>query len=569
MERRGKGKQKEADGEQDVDIEADEPVDEDAKSSSSPRALPTPIAALALKPEPETEEPDEETTLVSDATPTPDLAQELAQVKEQLATKDALLSSHQSTISNLQNALQCQICLELLHNPYTISPCGHVACLDCLQQWFRNPPPNDGGEQDLPLAPHLRRKTCPCCRSAVIARPCLSYVIKSTVAILVAALPDTASAADDEAAAAAAAAVPAAGADGDVWAGIFPPVKTGRVVGGDGGILDQEDGGIYRCEDCLYEIFGGICAGCGRVYDGDYGDSDGPSGSDVDSLINGGIQVRIDDDPYGPWEEYEGSFIDDEGSDHEHEPGWAPFGVGWGMRLWGHEADWRGDSEERSITESEFLRQGGSPDRWRERRRGGRRSLHSDLGSGSDVGSVSDVEEVAPPPPPRGSRRARQPIVISSDDEEEEEGERDAGQRAVVRRAGGSGGRRDRSAIVISSDSELSDPHDRAGPSDHNRSLAQSVADRERELHGEDDFVTRTRYDSAESDLNDGGRQYSRSPSADPSHSDRSERILSDWSRGGSDDGDGGHGHAYFSDVRIAPRYSIFLILLILAFRMF
>jgi hypothetical protein len=32
------------------------------------------------------------------------------------------------------------------------------------------------------------------------------------------------------------------------------------------GFLDDEDGGVYRCYDCMHEIWDGICSSCGRVY---------------------------------------------------------------------------------------------------------------------------------------------------------------------------------------------------------------------------------------------------------------------------------------------------------------
>jgi hypothetical protein len=41
------------------------------------------------------------------------------------------------------------------------------------------------------------------------------------------------------------------------------------------GMYDAEDGGIYRCLDCMHEIWDGVCSSCGRVYSGheDYGDN--------------------------------------------------------------------------------------------------------------------------------------------------------------------------------------------------------------------------------------------------------------------------------------------------------
>lgn len=33
-------------------------------------------------------------------------------------------------------------------------------------------------------------------------------------------------------------------------------------------MLDMEDGGVYRCLDCMHEIWDGICTACNRVYPG-------------------------------------------------------------------------------------------------------------------------------------------------------------------------------------------------------------------------------------------------------------------------------------------------------------
>lgn len=64
------------------------------------------------------------------------------------------------------------------------------------------------------------------------------------------------------------------------------------------GMYDAEDGGIYRCIDCMHEIWDGACTGCQRVYtghqaadDGDNplsdGDDEGPRAGFV-----GGVHAR-------------------------------------------------------------------------------------------------------------------------------------------------------------------------------------------------------------------------------------------------------------------------------------
>jgi hypothetical protein len=55
--------------------------------------------------------------------------------------------------------------------------------------------------------------------------------------------------------------------DRDPWAGIFRHNNGLRDVG-ETGIQDAEDGGIYRCLDCMHEIWDGVCSNCGREYAG-------------------------------------------------------------------------------------------------------------------------------------------------------------------------------------------------------------------------------------------------------------------------------------------------------------
>lgn len=40
------------------------------------------------------------------------------------------------------------------------------------------------------------------------------------------------------------------------------------------GMYDAEDGGIYRCIDCMHEIWGGACSNCERIYPGHAGPDD-------------------------------------------------------------------------------------------------------------------------------------------------------------------------------------------------------------------------------------------------------------------------------------------------------
>ncbi|TDL24002.1 hypothetical protein BD410DRAFT_786710 [Rickenella mellea] len=145
-------------------------------------------------------------------------------IKKELAAAKQLSKKQEATIvklktnnkksdeqlSNIQNNLQCQICLELLLKPYALSQCGHVLCLKCLQEWFRSvPDQNQGPDEDEPLSALFRTKTCPCCRAKVFSRPVQLFVVKSMAALFA---PDTPSSTS----------VPDASGEGDPWAGIFP-----------------------------------------------------------------------------------------------------------------------------------------------------------------------------------------------------------------------------------------------------------------------------------------------------------------------------------------------------------
>lgn len=75
------------------------------------------------------------------------------------------------------------------NNVLRLSPCGHVLCLGCLQEWFRKAPQASGdNEEDLqPGSPNYilqRRKSCPCCRATITRRPVPVFVIKAIATAL-------------------------------------------------------------------------------------------------------------------------------------------------------------------------------------------------------------------------------------------------------------------------------------------------------------------------------------------------------------------------------------------------
>lgn len=225
-----------------------------------------------------------------------------------------ILQRHKFHLAQHQQAVTCQICLDLLHRPFALAPCGHITCYNCLIRWFtalQNPnPPGAADDIANPLPENVdevqlilnsaeaeretylrRRKTCPVCRAAVLLRPVEMWGIKSMVVTLVnsklvdlpvpvappnSTTPGGANNNDD--------------ANNDPWRNIFHPTNTtarqGPLVQNQAdhehmGMYDNEDGGIYRCIDCFHEIWGGVCSGCNRGYPGHEGDDD--DHDDVDS----------------------------------------------------------------------------------------------------------------------------------------------------------------------------------------------------------------------------------------------------------------------------------------------
>ncbi|KAH7925362.1 hypothetical protein BV22DRAFT_1065167 [Leucogyrophana mollusca] len=230
-----------------------------------------------------------------------------AQLTEELTIKNQLIETHQGVISQFQQAITCQICLDLMYKPYALAPCGHLACYDCLVQWFKAPMPD--GRPAPPAV--MRKKTCPHCRAIVRERPVEVWGIKGMVqslsksglVVIPAPLPGN----------------DANQAPADPWAGIFrkaidiggaffppfmpvgflpedEPPPQGRAA--DLGMLDVEDGGIYRCIDCMHEIWDGVCTSCGRVYRGHQRDEEDLGWLEEDlGALDAAEDVDMADDP--------------------------------------------------------------------------------------------------------------------------------------------------------------------------------------------------------------------------------------------------------------------------------
>lgn len=196
---------------------------------------------------------------------------------------------------------------------------------------------------------------------------------------------------------------------------------------GELGIRDEEDG-VYRCLDCLHEIWDGACSHCERIYpahlDFDFNDILGAEDDidiDMESLDGGdhdgvhGLAVQVEGEDDG----YESSFIDDDDNN-----GNALIDV---IAELGRNAR----NERRPRAESVISISSGD----------GSDGQAVDVGSGDDneetntedeEGEDEDEEDVAVPGPARRGRTRRGPFVPSDDETEEDED--DSGDEFLTRR---------------------------------------------------------------------------------------------------------------------------------------
>ncbi|KAK0205344.1 hypothetical protein DFS33DRAFT_760208 [Desarmillaria ectypa] len=177
----------------------------------------------------------------------------ITRLTEELQAKSLLLKKHDDALRQVQQTMTCQVCLDLLRKPYALSPCGHVACQGCLLQWFTNPPA-DGG-----TLPAHKPKTCPHCRAVITKRPIEIWTIKSTVTGLLKSglLTDIPDHPQSDAT-----------TEDDPWKGAFGVRLQQDEQDLDmAGMFDDEDG-VYRCRDCMHEIWDGVCSNCDRIYPG-------------------------------------------------------------------------------------------------------------------------------------------------------------------------------------------------------------------------------------------------------------------------------------------------------------
>lgn len=343
------------------------------------------------------------------------------------------LPAHQAMLSSLLPTLTCRVCLFLMNRPFALAPCGHVACHDCLVSWFSQSDPS--APQDLPPIPTIyRKKTCPHCRAVVRERPVEVWALKETIdAIIKSGLVDADLIPEQ--------ANEANAPGGDVWKDIFPPIPTFRNHDYDHGLVnvydrsllgveDLEDGGVYRCIDCMHEIWEGVCSGCHREYPAHrarFADSE----SDEDDLNLGtafaSILGRIGRGEY--LDDGESISSDEEGFDHA--PLWLDDDIILSDGAESYEGSFidDGDEEAHGGDHSEVEVLEGPP----EVPRFGIHGIHiPDLFLPSDdEDDIGIHPPVLPPPPPRRA----DPIVISSDEEDDirSRGQTSRGTRSVGR----------------------------------------------------------------------------------------------------------------------------------------
>ncbi|KAI0267263.1 hypothetical protein BC834DRAFT_870447 [Gloeopeniophorella convolvens] len=343
---------------------------------------------------------------------------QLEQTKPPPDLNDESLRDHKSLFGALIPSLVCQICLDLLHKPFALSPCGHVSCYSCLVNWFKADQRPDEPERGR----IFRKKTCPQCRAAVRDRPIEAWNVKDMVVAVVKSglAPDFPPVLESDTLE-----VASEGSShsytqpNDPWQNIFAPLiarDASPPLHGSLeslGMFDPEDQ-VYRCLDCMHEIWGGACSQCGRFYDGhDANASDSGSSLSHDEVQGipaiWGMLPAIEEVLGWPQEDtvgsedgsYEGSFIDD------------------GEDLGGHAGDL---IEVSSDDDNHTVIEGTTP---AARRQGNATGRRTQIVSSDEDGNASDDSAF------RGLRRrtiarqARQQIVSGSEDgnsDDDEEG---------------------------------------------------------------------------------------------------------------------------------------------------
>ncbi|KAJ7701869.1 hypothetical protein B0H17DRAFT_1044990 [Mycena rosella] len=98
------------------------------------------------------------------------------------AESNCLIDITNPQLQEIQEELACCVCKDFMTRPYTISPCGHSGCLECLQNTFCAGR-NGAEESTRPNVIHMA-KSCPECRERVYTRPIPSFALQKVIKVL-------------------------------------------------------------------------------------------------------------------------------------------------------------------------------------------------------------------------------------------------------------------------------------------------------------------------------------------------------------------------------------------------
>ncbi|KAK9839728.1 hypothetical protein WJX84_009536 [Apatococcus fuscideae] len=73
----------------------------------------------------------------------------------------------QDHLAAMEEQFECAVCKDWLVAPFSVHPCGHLLCGDCLRQWLE------------------KSKTCPCCRAKCTAPPARAIAVENLILQLV------------------------------------------------------------------------------------------------------------------------------------------------------------------------------------------------------------------------------------------------------------------------------------------------------------------------------------------------------------------------------------------------
>ncbi|GJE86316.1 RING-type domain-containing protein [Phanerochaete sordida] len=395
-------------------------------------------------------------------------------------------------------------------------------------------PPAPAQRRAAPLI--RRKKTCPHCRAVVREKPVEVWSIKDMVgAVVRSGLADPDSV-PGEGAGADAAAAPWKDVFPDDTRGPFADMLRDSM-----GLRDEEDGGIYRCVDCNHEIWDGLCSSCGRFYPGhrveldsdsadedglqpmwlDYSDDEDDEEADLEFLR------RFMGGNYGGALPDEGGDRHSENGDHEPRWGWlgaaAASGSEGGHSEHGDDSDHSVRTDEEEDYESSFIDDDGDDVvEVSEVRNVGRQYRH---GHESPIEVSSDDDIAEPRYALRRSRAQPGEQVDNGDSEDDDEQDdlqiwprplgrpiggrilRSASRRVVLASSSG-----DEDSLSGEDDEEQDAPRSRyrlrsgaargrySDEETDDEGLAAEVAAREREMYGDDGSLPSRQLRDADSD---------------------------------------------------------------------